>query len=183
MTNEEKAEEYLRKGVCQGCSSICEGDCAYAKPVRQAHLDGLAEGGKEKQIIIDTQTCQIESRDVYLAKKESIIIRQQTEIQKLEKENEQLKAYESHWEEIEEDAKRIAEENAELKAEIKKLRKGFLTYHEVDLIRNMLTNLMDGWNTLNSIKEEAKTFYDRLYEVNACEYLEEEDDVTISCKQ
>lgn len=48
MTDEEISEEYLRKGVCQGCSSICEGDCAYAKPVRQAHLDGLAEGRKEK---------------------------------------------------------------------------------------------------------------------------------------
>lgn len=36
-------------------------------------------------------------------------------IAELEKEIEQLKAYESHWDEIEEDAKIIAEENAELK--------------------------------------------------------------------
>lgn len=35
----------------------------------------------------------------------------------LEKENEQLKAYESHWEEIEEDAKVIAKENEQLKEE------------------------------------------------------------------
>lgn len=46
---------------------------------------------KEKQTIIDTQTVEIESRDVYLTEKESIIIRQQTEIQNLKKQNESLK--------------------------------------------------------------------------------------------
>ena len=39
----------------------------------------------------------------------------------LEKEIEQLKAYESHWDEIEEDAKRIAEENTELSNSVTEL--------------------------------------------------------------
>lgn len=44
MTDEEMAEEYLTRTVCQGCRNICEGDCAYAKPVRQAFLAGLKAG-------------------------------------------------------------------------------------------------------------------------------------------
>lgn len=43
-------------------------------------------------------------------------------IKTLEKENEQLKAYESHWEEIEEDAKVIAKENEQLKQQIEKMK-------------------------------------------------------------
>lgn len=44
MTDEEMAEEYLRQGICQGCTNICEGDCAYAKPVKRAYLAGLKAG-------------------------------------------------------------------------------------------------------------------------------------------
>ena len=44
MKDEEMAEEYLTRTVCQGCRNICEGDCAYAKPVRQAFLAGLKAG-------------------------------------------------------------------------------------------------------------------------------------------
>lgn len=41
--------------------------------------------------------------------------------EELQKENEELKAFESHWEEIEEDAKVIAKENEELKEQIDQL--------------------------------------------------------------
>ena len=43
-------------------------------------------------------------------------------IAELEKENEGLKAFESHCDEIEEDAKAIAEENEELKAQIERMK-------------------------------------------------------------
>ena len=44
------------------------------------------------------------------------------EVEMIEKENEELKAFESHCDEIEEDAKFIAKENAELKAQIEKMK-------------------------------------------------------------
>ena len=47
MTVEQKAEEYLTRTVCQGCRNICEGDCAYAKPVKQGFIDGYHECEKE----------------------------------------------------------------------------------------------------------------------------------------
>ena len=43
-------------------------------------------------------------------------------ISELKKEIDYYKSRESHWDEIEEDAKRIAEENAELKAQIEKMK-------------------------------------------------------------
>lgn len=43
-------------------------------------------------------------------------------IAELEEENEGLKAFESHCDEIEEDAKAIAKENAELKEKLDKIR-------------------------------------------------------------
>lgn len=44
------------------------------------------------------------------------------EVERIEKENEGLKAFESHCDEIEEDAKFIAKENAELKSQIEKMK-------------------------------------------------------------
>ena len=61
-------------------------------------------------------------------------------IEQLKKENEQLKAYESHWKEIEEDAKVIAKENAELKEKLDKIRK-YLVYDIFDRFK-YLENLL-----------------------------------------
>lgn len=90
LSDEEKAEEYTikitdelrRKGVLSN-EEISQ---RYAG-ISQGVLYGLAEGRKEKQVIIDTQTVQIESRDVYLAEKENIILKQQSEIEQLKAEN------------------------------------------------------------------------------------------------
>ena len=61
-------------------------------------------------------------------------------IEQLKKENEQLKAYESHWKEIEEDAKVIAKENAELKEKLDKIR-NYLVYDIFDRFK-YLENLI-----------------------------------------
>ena len=61
-------------------------------------------------------------------------------IEQLKKENEQLKAYESHWKEIEEDAKVIAKENAELKEKLDKIR-NYLVYDIFDRFK-FLENLI-----------------------------------------
>lgn len=61
-------------------------------------------------------------------------------IEQLKKENEQLKAYESHWKEIEEDAKVIAKENAELKEKLDKIR-NYLVYDIFDRFK-YLENLL-----------------------------------------
>lgn len=63
----------------------------------------------------------------------------------------------------------LEKENAELKAKIKKLEKGFLTYHEVDLIKVLLrNNLNQLWG------DKCQALLDRIHKVNACEYLEED---------
>ena len=61
-------------------------------------------------------------------------------IEQLKKENEQLKAYESHWKEIEEDAKVIAKENVELKEKLDKIR-NYLVYDIFDRFK-FLENLI-----------------------------------------
>ena len=61
-------------------------------------------------------------------------------IEQLKKENEQLKSYESHWKEIEEDAKVIAKENAELKEKLDKIR-NYLVYDIFDRFK-YLENLL-----------------------------------------
>ena len=61
-------------------------------------------------------------------------------IEQLKKENEQLKAYESHWKEIEEDAKAIAKENVELKEKLDKIR-NYLVYDIFDRFK-YLENLL-----------------------------------------
>lgn len=81
MTKEELAEEYATEISCD--EETGEETLFISPTKKQAYLDGLAEGRKEKQVIIDTQTIQIESRDVYLAEKENIILRQQSEIEQL----------------------------------------------------------------------------------------------------
>ena len=53
MKDEEMAEEYLTRTVCQGCRNICEGDCAYAKPVRLAFLAGLKAGRPQWHKVAD----------------------------------------------------------------------------------------------------------------------------------
>ena len=61
-------------------------------------------------------------------------------IEQLKKENEQLKAYESYWKEIEEDAKAIAKENVELKEKLDKIR-NYLVYDIFDRFK-YLENLL-----------------------------------------
>ena len=63
MTDEEMAEEYLTRTVCQGCRNICEGDCAYAKPVRQAFFAGLKAGRPQWHKVADELP---KEDDVYL---------------------------------------------------------------------------------------------------------------------
>lgn len=63
----------------------------------------------------------------------------------------------------------LEKENAELKAKVKKFEKGFLTYHEVDLIKALLrNNLNQSWG------DKCQALLDRIHKVNACEYLEED---------
>ena len=76
-------------------------------------------------------------------------------IEQLKKENEQLKAYESHWKEIEEDAKVIAKENAELKSkncwkpcEYAEPKSQWVSHHIQDIER------------LNKAKEIIQKLYD-----------------------
>lgn len=61
-------------------------------------------------------------------------------IAELEKENERLKAFERHCDEIEEDAKAIAKENAELKEKLDKIR-NYLAYDIFDRFK-YLENLL-----------------------------------------
>lgn len=83
MTDKEKAEEYF----CEHCENSFEHDNGHCSNCSKwdYFIAGLAEGRKEKQTIIDSQTVAIESRDVYLAEKENIILRQQSEIEQLKK--------------------------------------------------------------------------------------------------
>ena len=52
MTVEERVEKHLANTVCQGCRNICEGDCAYAKPVRRAYESGYNECSAYAKTII-----------------------------------------------------------------------------------------------------------------------------------
>lgn len=60
-------------------------------------------------------------------------------IAELEEENEGLKAFDSHYDEIEEDVKAIAKENAELKAKLDEIR-NYLTYDIPHELMNEATN-------------------------------------------
>lgn len=93
-------------------------------------------------------------------------------IEQLKKENEQLKAYESHWKEIEEDAKVIAKENAELKVKLDKIRK-YLVYDIFDrfkYLENLLKISQETQEELSkrileqqkTIGSEIKNWIDRL---------------------
>ena len=64
MKDEEMAEEYLTRTVCQGCRNICEGDCAYAKPVRQAFLAGLKAGRPQWHKVADGDLPEVDNRIV-----------------------------------------------------------------------------------------------------------------------
>ena len=81
-------------------------------------------------------------------------------IEQLKKENEQLKAYESHWKEIEEDAKAIAKENVELKEKLDKIR-NYLVYDIFDrfkYLENLLKISQETQEELsNRILEQQKT--------------------------
>ena len=68
------------------------------------------------------------------------IMEMRSRIVELEKENAELKAFESHCDEIEEDAKVIAKENAELKAKLDKIR-NYLVYDIFDRLK-YLENLL-----------------------------------------
>ena len=61
------------------------------------------------------------------------------EVERIEKENEGFKAFDSHDDEIEEDAKAIAKENAELKAKLDEI-KNYLTYDIPHELMNEATN-------------------------------------------
>ena len=61
------------------------------------------------------------------------------EVERIEKENEGFKAFDSHYDEIEEDAKAIAKENAELKAKLDEI-KNYLTYDIPHELMNEATN-------------------------------------------
>ena len=93
-------------------------------------------------------------------------------IEQLKKENEQLKAYESHWKEIEEDAKVIAKENAELKEKLDKIR-NYLVYDIFDrfkYLENLLKISQETQEELSkrileqqkTIGSEIKNWIDRL---------------------
>ena len=81
-------------------------------------------------------------------------------IEQLKKENEQLKAYESHWKEIEEDVKVIAKENAELKEKLDKIR-NYLVYDIFDRFKyfeNLLKISQETQEELSKrILEQQKT--------------------------
>lgn len=93
-------------------------------------------------------------------------------IEQLKKENEQLKAYESHWKEIEEDAKVIAKENVELKEKLDKIR-NYLVYDIFDrfkYLENLLKISQETQEELSkrileqqkTIGSEIKNWIDRL---------------------
>ena len=93
-------------------------------------------------------------------------------IEQLKKENEQLKAYESHWKEIEEDAKVIAKENAKLKEKLDKIR-NYLVYDIFDrfkYLENLLKISQETQEELSkrileqqkTIGSEIKNWIDRL---------------------
>lgn len=81
-------------------------------------------------------------------------------IAELEKENEGLKAFESHCDEIEEDAKAIAEENAELKEKLDKIRK-YLVYDIFDRFKYLENQLKISQETQEELSkrilEQQKT--------------------------
>lgn len=81
-------------------------------------------------------------------------------IAELEEENEGLKAFESHCDEIEEDAKAIAKENAELKEKLDKIR-NYLAYDIFDrfkYIENLLKIIQETQEELSKrILEQHKT--------------------------
>lgn len=128
---EKEAEEYANNEINK--MFVDESEEVYVRAstlkqiIKNSHLKGLAEGekiGKEKQWKA-TEKAQ---------KKTS------AKIKELEEENEGLKAFESHCDEIEEDAKAIAEENAELKEKLDKIRK-YLVYDIFDRFK-YLENLL-----------------------------------------
>ena len=93
-------------------------------------------------------------------------------IEQLKKENEQLKAYESYWKEIEEDVKVIAKENAELKEKLDKIR-NYLVYDIFDrfkYLENLLKISQETQEELSkrileqqkTIGSEIKNWIDRL---------------------
>ena len=93
-------------------------------------------------------------------------------IEQLKKENEQLKAYKSHWKEIEEDVKVIAKENAELKEKLDKIR-NYLVYDIFDrfkYLENLLKISQETQEELSkrileqqkTIGSEIKNWIDRL---------------------
>lgn len=134
MTDEEKAEEYATE---QMKSYLVLDDYSYGvlkHKITEANLAGLAEGRKEgfdkgyKKATERAYERQQDLTDTYIKDGEKI--------KELEKENEQLKAFESHWEEIEEDAKAIAKENADLKEIVS--RSGYRIAelkHEIDELK------------------------------------------------
>lgn len=81
-------------------------------------------------------------------------------IAELEEENEGLKAFESHCDEIEEDAKAIAKENAELKEKLDKIR-NYLVYDIFDrfkYLENLLKIIQETQEELSKrILEQHKT--------------------------
>lgn len=97
MTDEEKAKEITIKHfeITEYCFENLLLNKDFVYNFYNGVLKGLAEGRKEKQTIIDTQTVQIESRDVYLSEKENIILRQQSEIEQLKKQIEKMKCCEN----------------------------------------------------------------------------------------
>ena len=94
-------------------------------------------------------------------------------IEELEKENEGLKAFENHCDEIEEDAKAIAKENAELKKKLDKIR-NYLVYDIFDrfkYLENLLKISQEKQEELSKcIIEQQKTtgsLTDLIYELKA----------------
>lgn len=141
MTDEEKADEYCKKSK----DFVKYTSETYKKRLRKAYLDGLAEGRKESEKDLQTaikannawlkKDTALEEENEQLKAKlkrcaETISEQEETidaqdekidfyiaKMNKAIEEKEILEAYESHCDEIEEDAKWIAEENARLKAE------------------------------------------------------------------
>lgn len=116
-------------------------------------------------------------KDATLQQGFEIICKRIAELEKenegLKKENKGLKAFESHCDEIEEDAKVIAKENAELKEKLDKIRK-YLAYDIFDrfkYLENLLKISQEKQEELSKcIIEQQKTtgsLTDLIYELKA----------------
>ena len=81
----------------------------------------------------------LERNKLQISELNTLTEEQDRHIIELEKENAELKAFESHCDEIEEDAKAIAKENAELKAKLDEIR-NYLTYDIPHELMNEATN-------------------------------------------